>query len=200
MASEVSSGGKCTDLSVNFDQIGSLLRMSVLSELEAWTGYALRWNPWDTKYGVSGYQLRVSDCRTKDKESLLWATPRASDKENRTRKPTPSQIAGKRGLYLAVQVLFPTPTATNYGSNQGGAGGRKGPVRYSLHRLVQMKSNTTGKNRELLNPEWELQLMGFPGSWLSVPSAMRLCPPSRMSLVGQSNESNSTGNKESDGG
>jgi len=32
--------------------------------------------------------------------------------------------------------LLPTPTATSYGSNQGGAAGRKGKVRYSLQSMA----------------------------------------------------------------
>ncbi len=33
--------------------------------------------------------------------------------------------------------LLPTPTATNYGSNQGGAAGRTGPIRHSLQSMAK---------------------------------------------------------------
>jgi hypothetical protein len=36
--------------------------------------------------------------------------------------------------------LFPTPSATSYGSNQGGGMGRVGPIRYSLNTMA-----TTGR-------------------------------------------------------
>lgn len=47
----------------------------------------------------------------------LWPTPRASASENRTTKPTPSQLAGTHGKYLAAEVLvaeqlLPTPQAS----------------------------------------------------------------------------------------
>lgn len=82
---------------------------------------------------------------------------------------------------IKAAANWPTPTATEYGSNQGGAAGRTGSIRPSLSRLVQGKDNSTGRHPERLNPTWVLQLMGFPVNWLSVPAAMRSFPPSRMS-------------------
>jgi len=89
----------------------------------------------------------------------LWATPRASDKENRTTKPTPAQLAGKHGAYLAVQVILP-----------------------SLSQPAQDNNNTAGKNLARLNPKWVLQLMGYPANWLSEPSVTVSYPPSRTAL------------------
>lgn len=106
------SGGKCTDSSASSSQLGLLLKMSMLSEIEVLTGSTLRWKNWDTKYGVSGFQLVPSEPPTREGDCGLWATPRASDKENRTTKPTPAQLAGRHGAYLAVQVLWSTPKAS----------------------------------------------------------------------------------------
>lgn len=82
---------------------------------------------------------RASEVMVRGNPTLLgaakeWATPRASENENRSTKATPSQLAGKHGSYLAVQALadWPTPTAEPYGTNQGGAAGRVGQVRPSL--------------------------------------------------------------------
>lgn len=64
--------------------------------------------------------------------------------------PTPTRGLGNRGaagawkpphgtgmnLRAAVELL-PTPTATSYGSNQGGGAGRVGPVRHSLQGMAQ---------------------------------------------------------------
>lgn len=55
-----------------------------------------------------------------------WATPRASEAENRTTRVTPSQTTGdrhtRRGEYLAVQALeWPTPAAAEYGSSNNGS-------------------------------------------------------------------------------
>ena len=157
-------------------QLGLLLRMSLLSELEVLTGSTLRWKNWDTKYGVSGFQLVPSEPHTRESGCGLWATPRASDKENRTTKPTPAQLAGKHGAYLAVQVLWststatehkreispgtisrkspplatqvqwPTPTATEYGSNQGGAAGRTGQHTRPSISRLVQGSNNTTGN------------------------------------------------------
>jgi hypothetical protein len=35
-------------------------------------------------------------------------------------------------------LMLPTPTASNYGSNQGGAAGRKGKIRHNLDKTVQL--------------------------------------------------------------
>lgn len=47
-----------------------------------------------------------------------WSTPRSSPNENYTTKPTPSQMAGKHGQYLAVQAItasaWPTPTTRDH--------------------------------------------------------------------------------------
>jgi hypothetical protein len=42
----------------------------------------------------------------------FWPTPRASPQENRTTKPTPSQMNGTHGRYLASEVLTSSPAAS----------------------------------------------------------------------------------------
>lgn len=88
--------------------------------------------------------------------------------------------------------LLPTPTASTYGSNQGGAGGRVGKVRLSLGAMAAKNQWPTpiardwkgdpGKNRQSyslprevrraspetsgqLNPMWVEWLMGYPTGW-----------------------------------
>lgn len=180
------SGGKCTDSSESSDRVGLLLRMSLLSELEVLTGFLLHWEPWDTKSNLGGYQLKVLEPATNGKESGLWPTCRASDAEHGG--PNQKDSKGNPALPAAVHY-WPTPTATEYGSNQGGANGRTGPTRPSISRLVQDSNNTIGKNRERLNPKWVLQLMGYPANWLSVPSAMPSSPRFHTQLQGQYKES-----------
>jgi hypothetical protein len=54
-------------------------------------------------------------------QAKQWPTPRASEQENRTTKPTPSQIAGTHGKYLASEAAtWPTPTVQD-GENNAGA-------------------------------------------------------------------------------
>lgn len=88
--------------------------------------------------------------------------------------------------------LLPTPTASTYGSNQGGASGRTGQVRHSLHSMAKKgllptptardwrngKINLMGKNSRPLNevlanhgtsghlsPQFVEWMMGFPIGW-----------------------------------
>lgn len=89
---------------------------------------------------------------------------------------------------------LPTPTAMNYGSNQGGAQGRIGKIRYSLESMAKMnllptpttfdsgsplpprKKNPTGGQKPplvsvvggRLNPEFVEFMMGLPLGWTNV--------------------------------
>src|SRR5208337_1025477 len=58
------------------------------------------------------------------------------------------------------QKLLPTLSASTYGSNQGGAAGRVGPVRKSLRGLAGGS----------LNPQWCEHFMGFPKDWTALSS------------------------------
>jgi hypothetical protein len=101
------------------------------------------------------------------------------------------------GLEAAVKML-PTPSATEYGSNQGGSAGRVGPVRESLATMArrdnwptpQSYSHSPGVSvpgltpldiavrpederaenilRGQLNPTWVCWLMDWPISWTSL--------------------------------
>ncbi len=80
--------------------------------------------------------------------------------------PTPTAEDGNRGrnttrqggLTLsdkAVAGLLPTPSAQSYGSNQGGAAGRTGPVRHSLDSMAKqglLPSPDTGVYRTAWKP------------------------------------------------
>lgn len=114
----------------------------------------------------------------KEKESGLWQTPVADDAANRTKgkfnsrgepklsaqvlMPTPTtqdnvQIRGegsaagkdKRGTTLGGYVVkFPTPTATEYGSNKGGSAGRSGKERLSLTSMARKNKWPTPTARD----------------------------------------------------
>ena len=88
--------------------------------------------------------------------------------------------------------LLPTPAATAYGTNQGGAAGRTGPVRPSLETMARKnmwptpqawdyKSGTGYSHGDksqtpqlrhmsggLLNPMWVEWLLGFPIGWTAL--------------------------------
>jgi hypothetical protein len=77
----------------------------------------------------------------------LWPTPRASANEDRQRKPSPSQLAGKHGWNLQ-----------------------------SLAVAVGHIRTAAGKVGGSLNPTWVEWLMGFPLGWTVLDaSAMRVC-------------------------
>jgi hypothetical protein len=74
----------------------------------------------------------------------LWPTPNAFDAENWN---APEKFFARQqrhgwersrpcDLSVAAQ-MFPTPSAISYGSNQGGAMGRVGPVRHSLESMAR---------------------------------------------------------------
>jgi hypothetical protein len=90
-------------------------------------------------------------------------------------------------------ALLPTLSASQYGSNKGGAAGREGPDRPSLETLAKRgmlptlttrdekgpgPANKSKGGRDLphtlgghLNPNWCRWFMGFPEGWLDVDDA-----------------------------
>jgi hypothetical protein len=63
----------------------------------------------------TAFQVAPSVRHILDTGSSLLPTLRANSKENRTKKETPSQKAGKHGRYLAVEIRkYPTLTANQY--------------------------------------------------------------------------------------
>ena len=135
--------------------------------------------------------------------SSPWATPAA-----RSPWPTPSVCGNYNragasptsgdGLETAVKVsAWPTPSASSYGSNRGGAAGRVGPERPSLETLARWASprakdadagaDTPSPNREgseslrtqagaKLNPAWVESLMGFPPGWTDIGGPLPVAP------------------------
>lgn len=85
--------------------------------------------PTATRYGTNQSPTPGAAVRPGlDQIEVLLPTPRASANENRSTKRTPSQEAGRHGLYLSAEVceLMPTPRATDGtkgGPNQRGKDG-----------------------------------------------------------------------------
>lgn len=82
---------------------------------------------------------------TAENGSSSWPTPVASDNENRNTGHSPSH-GTTRGKTLAGEAMsreWPTPSSSSYGTNQGGAAGRSGPVRPSLDTLARLWPTTT---------------------------------------------------------
>lgn len=170
--SGVPYGSSFSGSSESSSRLGSSLRTFLLCACEALTRCSLAWRKQATPRGRWWWVLGRSAHRTGETASGSlggeWATPRASENENRTTRITPSRASGKHGQYLAVQALgeWPTPTAEPYGSNQGGSAGREGqPKRPSLEgaarewptptardwRSTQASPETHGKNARPLS-------------------------------------------------
>lgn len=78
---------------------------------------------------------------TKGREFGSLPTPTASEHKYRLKgnsQQSKCLEAKARKGELSQMELLPTPTASSYGSNQGGAAGRKGKKRYSLESMAKM--------------------------------------------------------------
>jgi len=103
-------------------QKGSVLAMR-LSDLRA-AGYACRWM-------VLG-ACAVGGCHHRHRWFLrAWHVGQGAPEAERVITKCGAPRTGGR-------ILLPTPTASSYGSNQGGAAGRVGPVRHSLESMARM--------------------------------------------------------------
>jgi hypothetical protein len=99
-------------------------------------------------------------------KASAWPTPTAGDSKASGAAGYSTENGRHAGTTLTDAVVRfpkaglarPTPSATVYGSNQGGAAGRVGPPRPSLETLGRTEK---GK----LNPAWVETLMGFPEGW-----------------------------------
>lgn len=130
--------------------------------------------------------------RTLVHDARLWSTPTVRDEKGFG----PTHTKGGRDLATdarawMVQVpqsweaptdargpIYPTPAASSYGTNRGGAAGRVGPTRLSLEMRASqgllpghpdLSTSTAGENTSLpsrsLNPLFVEALCGLPIGW-----------------------------------
>ncbi len=103
----------------------------------------------------------------------LMPTPRKTDADRGGRGDLIQVLRGnKTNSAHGEQRMLPTPTATDYGTNQGGAAGRTGTVRPSLRTMLTPtatgSSNIHGTAVLLAIYAW---MMGFPPGWLPAAEA-----------------------------
>lgn len=99
-------------------------------------------------------------------ELALLPTPRAIDGARGVDGPSRTVESGrKNGVELASALveLLPTPTAQSYGSNQGGAAGRVGPVRQASDALARLELMPTPKASHGRGMTAERNNRGEPG-------------------------------------
>jgi hypothetical protein len=135
-------GEKCGALSGACDLVGCLLRTRLLSVLRELTRSLLHWKRSATPSGRSWWVLSMPERLTGDKESGSWATLRSHEAGDWQKDPQ-----GKVWRTLTGQAKdWPTPTATQYGSNQGGRA--KGHKRPGLTQLTKEWLTPTSHNQK----------------------------------------------------
>jgi hypothetical protein len=135
LESEADFISKSKGLSAKQNQLSSSLKTSLRSghaDLDVWCG----------DFPSSGmivdgqlYQPLKLVPRTSAKDGSYLPTPRANDAEKRGNFDANNP---RNGLPGAIRLLWPTPTAQDYGSNQGGGAGRVGEKRPSLNTIARM--------------------------------------------------------------
>jgi hypothetical protein len=124
----VTSGRRCARLLHSRDRLGSLARTLLGSSRWHSTMCWLTWKVSATPRGRLLFRLLPSMRYTDGIASgSLLATP--TWKAN--------QLSPSMMKWPGCAALLPTPTAQNYGTNQGGAAGRVGPVRPSLETMAR---------------------------------------------------------------
>jgi hypothetical protein len=99
-----------------------------------------------------------------------WPTPTASEQEQRTTRRTPSQKAGKHGLYLSAEVheeerAWPSPLARDHRSGKASEETLQKNARPLNEVAVATTACADGERPGSLNPAWVEQLLGFPPGW-----------------------------------
>ena len=129
---------------------------------------------WATATAHDGRRPGVEDSSTQgrnlQREANLWEHPKIDRQEN-----------GK----------YPTPSASEYGTNQGGAAGRVGEIRPSLRTWASSpqapttpsdgspRSDERGSSRRRLNPAFVSWLMGYPWYWMRAEPINSAAPVTR---------------------
>jgi len=85
------------------------------------------------------YPLSTWGRRTSERDGGYWPTATATDaKSSRNATVKNRTVPGHSGVTLTDFVtLFPTPSASSYGTNKGGGAGRVGPARPGLETMAR---------------------------------------------------------------
>jgi hypothetical protein len=134
------------------------------------------------------FPLSTWERRTSESDGGYWPTATATDsKSSRNATVKNRQVEGHSGVTLTDFVtLFPTPSATSYGTNKGGGSGRVGPARPGLEPMARHNLWPTPTTRDRvrspefrdgrtlspseetggrLNPTWVEWLQAYPLGW-----------------------------------
>ena len=167
-------GPKCAESFERFNHVG--LWAKTFSALLIGTGdwYSTRckltWKLKGTKYNRLYFQLRASAIApTKGTEFGLLLTPTTREEVvdlDKFKKRMEKYPNGTTMPNLATQVLgmLPTPRARAAGGNCSNDRG-KGNLE---DKIAEMNTSQTGTTSQL-NPQFVLEMMGFPPNWTELP-------------------------------
>ena len=116
-----------------------------------------------------------SERPTEGSESSSWGTPQASDyvEGARTRVDSNQKCLGRdlnrMRMYPTIRAQEPARTTKGYGRGLAELVEGKKQIDPDFPP-VQTNDNSSGKNRELLSPNWTEQLMGVPVGWTQLPT------------------------------
>jgi hypothetical protein len=120
------------------------------------TRCAMIWKGKDMKSNRFLFQLQASTLRTKEKEFGLLPTPMAQDGKNSTLPPSQINRTSLVGMLC-------TPTAQ---ASRGNTSDKRG--KGNLTDQIAEMNLTTSKTSQL-NPQFVLEMMGFPTDWTLLP-------------------------------
>jgi len=159
-ASKADCGLRCGGSLEKFDRNGCWLRMFLLCEAEAATGYSLTWKRKVTPAGRAWWVLGRSARRTKGIGCGSWPTATRADANGHAQtadNPTPGQTGGT----TLVGAVKAQAARGNQNKHFGPAG-----------LAVGENHSTTGKPRGSLNAAWVRSLLGWPDEyWIALEKA-----------------------------
>ena len=130
------SGASMPDSLASYDPASSSWRTSQACFLSGWVEFSETFPRSGTMRRGIVSQLVPSAPLTGVIGSGSWPTPQAMDANKGNQPPRPWDMGVSLPQRVA-QAMLPTPSATSYGSNQGGAAGRVGKVRPSLDTMAR---------------------------------------------------------------
>lgn len=142
-ASAPAFSSKPSASSESSDPVGHALKTFLASACAELTGSSKGWKRTATPSGAAWWALTTLAPTTAGNGSgsspVLIPTPRATDGDRGGRGDLIQVLRGNKANSAHGDQrlpMLPTPTAQPYGTNQGGAAGRAGPVRPSLNSAV----------------------------------------------------------------
>lgn len=165
---DLAYGANTPDLFDCLNPVGSLLRTSLLCELEAMTGCTMIWKPQATPLKRSWSVLTILERPTDESASGLLPTPTRGDANGSGSRMAPGSKAHP-GLSLTDWALrtggrgrpatIPTPSANGWkGSSKPGQ--RRGQLTDPAMNVIPRGSH--------LSPRLSNWMMGFPPDWCDI--------------------------------